>query len=89
MMATRSPASRCACSSARAGADRRGDHFVHVLRVQCLSWAREAGQGAEREFEVFDRVERAGLVLGEEFGVAALVGVGSRRAMRTRNWPHS
>ena len=56
--------------------DRRRDHFAHVLRVQVLQACRvETGQGAEGELEVFDRIEGAGLVLVEEFFVAALVGV--------------
>ena len=54
------------------GADGRHDHFGHELAVQRFqAFARELRQGAQRKFQVFHRVERAGLVLREKFVVAA------------------
>ena len=62
---------------ARGRANRRGDHFGHVLGLHGVQLgAGKAGQGAEREFQVLDRIERTSLVLGKEFIVAALEGVG-------------
>jgi hypothetical protein len=49
----------------------RADHLVHELAMPGVELrAREAGQRAERELEVLDRVQRTVLVLGEELRVA-------------------
>jgi hypothetical protein len=61
--------------------DGRLDHFAHIARIQRVelrAWERR--QRAEREFEVLDRIQHAGVVLGEEGVIAGAVGVAIDRA---------
>src|SRR5690606_38836254 len=54
------------------GPERRLDHFLHEADAHLFQLrTRKACQRAEREFEVLDRIQGAGLVLGVELRVLA------------------